>query len=348
MPAALALKMREGKLALGEVGLAEPTACMRDLGGGHFVVEINSATFELLDLVSDALFGFTTLHGPDGATPAALTHEQLVKYIANIFLDQKGGRFRTAADYRAAASGLPRPQIAEALAVHAMVFVLAHELGHVLDSASGLRAALPDPPRQWTASETYADWAGVVMTLAKWPDRMVYAGIVLAVRVYLYLERLGQRFSGPHPPLDVRFGLVKAMARSLFAHEIQFTMISTIAASYDELLEGVENYLARRDHATAQDAERVRVRLWAMLEARRNGQIDHARLVADVHDALKDVDAATAQEVASTLAQWFSPSRPASIPDPTRGRLPAMGQCLRDVIGAMPSPARQIFAQYFP
>ena len=346
LPRELDIGISNGSLAAGEVGTDEPAARMTDLGSAQFAVEIDSGMFELVNLVTHALFGFTTQHTANGVVQPPLTHRQLVEKIAGIFLEQRGGKFKSLVDYRAAAAGLsPRPGIADALASYAMQFVLAHELGHVIESLGG-HDKYP-APRPWAASETYADWLGVRLTLGTQPKRMVYAGVLLAIRVFLYLERLGQTFAGPHPSLDVRFGLIKQMAREIFDHDIDFTVISTIALSYDEMLEGVENYLAGKGHTTQQTVERVRVRLWAMLEERLKGSITHQRLVADVQDALQGVDAATCKEVARTFSEWFSERRSPVIPDPTNGRLPATGGFLKDVIPDMPTPARDEFARLF-
>ena len=152
------------------------------------------------------------------------------------------------------------------------------------------------PPGQWSSDEAYADWIAVKIAVAAGSRlglRMMYAGMLLAVRVFSFLERLGEKFPGPHLPPGERLGVVKQMAREGFAHDIEFTHESTVALSYDELLEGVENRLLGLPLATVQTVERVRVRLWAILEARIDDQLSQERFIEDLNGSMNGIDEAT-------------------------------------------------------
>jgi hypothetical protein len=346
------LRLFAGTLAVGEVGLAPPTASTSHLDDGSFVVEINSGLMHLMALVTRTLHAFSTEHSPGGIVKPALTHKQLVNRLGQIFLDWQGGQLGTLEGFRKASVTIdPKmARLAHALAVNAEIFVLAHELGHVVMDG-GDREEYP-PPAQWIGPETYADWLGLKVSLATGSRlgnvRLMYAGVLLAVRVFSFLGRFGQPFCGPHARPAERFGVVKRMARDLFGHDIQYTTASTIALAYDEALEGAENVLEGRPHDTEQTDERVRVRLWAMLEERLKEGISHERFIEDMKGAMSGVTPSICEAVAKSFREWFVDSAGASLPDPTGGRLPVMGGFLRVAIPHFPEPARTVFATQFP
>jgi hypothetical protein len=341
-----------GTLAIGEVGLAAPTAVTTRLDDSSFVVQLHSGLMQLIYLMTRTLHSSSTDHGPGGVTAPALTHEQLVKKIAQIFLDWRDGKLSSKSAFDQHLSMPIHPQIqaiAHQLAVNADIFVLAHELGHVImDGGDRDKHAAP---AQWTADEAYADWIAVRIAFAagrRLGLRMMYAGMLQAVRVFSFLERLGVKFAGPHLPPGQRLIVVKQMTREQCTHDIEFTHVSTIALSYDELLEGVENVLMGLPVATTQTVERVRVRLWAILEERIKESISHQRFIDDVKESMKDVDEATCTQVANSLREWLADPPDPAIPDPTGGRLPLIAGFLRAAIPEFPDPARAIFATAFP
>jgi hypothetical protein len=340
-----------GTLAIGEVGLAEPTASTDPLDDGSFVVEMHSGLMQFIYLVTRTLHSASVEQTAEGIVAPAITREQLVHKVAQIFLDWEAGKFATEPGFQHASFPIDpqRVRIAEKLATNAEIFILAHELGHVIMDG-GDHNRYPSPA-QWRGAETYPDWLGVRITItagARLGRRMMYAGMLFAVRVFSFLERLGQKFPGPHPPPGERLGLVKQMARGMFAHDIEFTAVSTVALSYDEQLEGVENVLLGRKRVTEQTVERVRVRLWAILEERLKEGISHEQFIKDMKGSLSVVEHATCKEVADTFREWFADPRAASIPDPMGGHLPLMGAFMRAAIPDLPEPARTVFAAAFP
>lgn len=344
-------RLVDGTLAVGEVGLADLCAHAERLEDGSFVVEINSGLMQFLYLIIRTLQGSSYHRGTQGVVAPVLTYEQLTHRVAQIFLDWQAGKYATEAGFQEIELPIHRRQLrsAQEQTLNAEIFVIAHELGHVvMDGGDGDKHPAP---RQWSGDETYADWLGVRMALAMVShlglQRMRYAGVLLAVRVFCLLERLGQKFLGPHPPPAERLGLVKQMAHTLFLHEIEFTAASTIALTYDEAMESVENELLKRSRKTEQTVERVRVRLWAMLEERVKDNLSHEDFITVTQQLLPETDEATCKEVSQVLHEWFALPRANSIPDPTGGRLPLMGGLLRAAIPDFPEPARAIFAAAF-
>lgn len=351
LPDEITARIDDGSLAVGEVGLPQVAATTLRLPDGSFVVELHSGLMQFIYLVTRTLLGFTTEFNEGGVVRPALTRDQLVSRIADIFFDWRAGKLSTEGDLQRAAYFPLRPgqvKIAHQLAVNAEVFILAHEFGHVLIDGGGADAPPPPPPSE---AESCADRLAVSIAIAagsRLGMRMMYAGILFAVRVFSFLEHLGQGFAGPHLPPSERLGFIKRTARSMFADELNFTAGSTIALSYDELLEGVENVIKGKGHATAQTEERVRVRMWAILEERLKNHVDQARCIADLQDAVTRVDVAICEAVAETLHEWFEQPLPPSVSDPTDGRLPLMGGFLRSAIGKFPEPARMAFTAAFP
>ena len=102
-----------GTLAIGEVGLAAPTAVTVRLDDGSFVVEMYSGLMHLIYLMARTLHSFSTDHGPGGVIAPALSHEQLVRKGAQIFLDWKAGQLASESGFRQREQQYPDPSGAD-------------------------------------------------------------------------------------------------------------------------------------------------------------------------------------------------------------------------------------------
>ena len=83
--------------------------------------------------------------------------------------------------------------------------------------------------------------------------RYVYAGAVLAVRVYAGLERVGYRFKGTHPPPAKRLSALREHAAHLLGGRTGYLSTSTLSFSIDRVLEAAERRLAGFDPSERKD-----------------------------------------------------------------------------------------------
>ncbi len=339
-----------GRLRVGEVGEATPNARTIPIGSGH-VVEVHSGLLEFFYLVIQTLCGVQTEFGADGsvAAPAALTHGELARRVAAIFRKWEAGVFSQKAAYAPPFFPVDRPQgIPEQLTLIAAMFVVAHELGHVIHDVDGPARLMP--PEAAASEEVYADWFAVmnVIRLGRpFQPRMLYAGIIVAVRIFALLERLGCPFPRSHPAPRQRVQYCKQFVRQAVDGELSFTVLSTIALAYDEMLEGVENVLLGKGLSTLQTAERVGVRLWAMVEARAKGQLDHDRFLRDIEASFDGVDEETARTVAASFRSWFLVPSSTGLAHPAGQHKSAMTEALRSMVTVLPEPAKTAFARAF-
>lgn len=141
------------------------------------------------------------------------------------------------------------------IALHAEKFVFAHEVSHILIS----EASRQNGTIQAKENELAADREALALVLGKhtgaFPSgvRYVYAGAVLAVRVYAGLGRLGYRFRGTHPPPAKRLSALREHAAHLLGGRTGYLSTGTLAFSIDRVLEAAERRLAGFDPSERKD-----------------------------------------------------------------------------------------------
>ncbi len=310
LPQPLLEKVNSGALAIGEVGIAEPQARTKRVGEDQFTVELYSGFMEFYYTITRILCGAQREFRPGEIEQPSLSQEELTHRVADVFKEWQAGRFWNGQRYQHPLFLIQEGQreIAEYLATRAEAFVLAHELGHVM-IYSGY---WPDEAtaKAFPSEETQADVFAINLVLRSAQSgqyRMRYAGIVLAIRVFCLLEKLGFVFpSGKHPLVTHRLKVLKELARELSPNELFYVWMSTIAAAYDEQMEAVENIILGLGPKTSQTAERVAIRLFAMIEEAVKGRLDN--LVAQVTPDLAIISDQLLADAVAKLNGWLSDS----------------------------------------
>jgi hypothetical protein len=332
------------QLSIGEVGLADPAADMLPKDDESFLILLNSGLMEFFYTMSRTLCGLQRTYSPGGVEEPSLTYDQLVRAVSTLYGDWKAGKYTRGEEFVHPLFPLDQEgtATAEHLASCAELFVLAHELGHV---AIRLGNSPPFESDPWGGEESHADaFAARIVLVAsqRMNARMLYAGAVFAIRVFFGLTQVGFQFAHHYPPAAVRLNMLATSARLLLGNdEAKFLSLNTIAAGFDELLEGAENLLFGRGPTTRQTTDRVLTRLWSMLEAAANGSVPMDKLVRDASASFTTVS----DEVMAEAAQKISGLLPAGSgvgPGPT-GKQLRMGESLRKLAPQLPEPARSAF-----
>ena len=232
--------------------------------------------------------------------------------------------------------------LAELLGRMCMMFVLAHEAGHVararLDAQPGVTVAAALTREQ----ELLADTEAASMLFAhgrEWGSpRLAVAGGVVMLRILSGLGKLGHRFPGAHPPPSVRLANLWTAIRTMSGTEDEYWYLTTIAYAFDEHLEAAENLLRGRASTTRLTAPRMFSRLGAALEEGvRGGQSMEGvmeALTADMREARPPV----LREVADTAARVLRPLPAVSI---AAGEVPMRHRVATLFLELMPDyPAR--------
>ena len=140
-------------------------------------------------------------------------------------------------------------EIASLLATHAENFVVAHEVGHIVVwlRQSGKPGDL-SPEEEFQADKHALVFilgaAGTAAAMNGISRRMTYARAEFALRAHASLEHLGYKFISTHPLPGVRLQKLREMCKSICGGHRGFMQVSTIAFSYDRLLEDMERKIA--------------------------------------------------------------------------------------------------------
>lgn len=155
---------------------------------------------------------------------------------------------------------------ADALWQSAMLFILAHEFGHVTYYKTPEDAG--PAPALTREQEFEADKTGYLHLVAKGPgsQRMRCAGGVVALRVLAVFGSLGHKFPPGHPQPLERLGALMTALRESSANEHVYWHVTPIAYSFDEMLETAGIHAAKTGKHAPLTADRMFSRLSAVLE----------------------------------------------------------------------------------
>jgi len=240
-----------GKIAIGEVGILTPNAFAKYLPPAGYAIQFYTGMSSFLYRVSRALHTRVRIwQGTTGEPPKEPTMEveQTMETLASIFRNFiRDGKIAGPQDYPIHKEQIER---ASNLATQAEDFIVAHEVGHIV---IWLRAG--GEPRSLSPDEEFeADKHALEFILgakASFPStnwrskREIYAGAEFALRVFSSLDHRGYKFESTHPLPGVRLQKLREMALNICGGRREFVDLTTIAFSYDQLLESMERKIAR-------------------------------------------------------------------------------------------------------
>jgi hypothetical protein len=333
-----------GAVAIGEVGERAPDIRTIPLKGDAFAIEFTSGMMDFVYAVTRALAGVLVGYSTAGPTnKAALELPDTAALVANVFAQWKKhngvGLWRPARiarpDFPAAPGVLTW---AELVATHAELFMLSHEIGHVIFNR---RLA---PPLHENDEEN-ADAAGLSLFLVAGSGRglllrHIYNGAVFAVRIFAAMQNLGHRFSEKYPPQARRIELLKEQMRALSPSEQFLHEASTIAVAYEDQFDSVEALLQKNSAPRPQPKfDRILVRLIAELEEAAHGRLPEKKFIDDIGAIAGRVPSEMMRRVLETLVRYYDvPGSDGHIPREIREK---MGQVWRSAASQFPDSLKQ-------
>ena len=302
--------MAEGTVAIGEIGQYVPDVRTIPISGKGFVIEFTSGMMDFDYAVGRALAGVHIGHTEKGADNAkALELPSVASLVAQVFREwAQHTRWSWFWSWRRIKrADFPLDDNVrnwvESIVTTAELFTLAHELGHV---ACNCALCPPISGNKEEDADIYGLRFFLPMASKEVGRRRAYAGAVYAIRLLAGLERLGVRFSSKYPPQVRRVELLWQEIRSQCPSEQFFHEVMTIASSYQDLMDDIENHLVRDSSAVLPNAERTLIRLLAQLEEVARGRdVTKETFVADIIALHKMMPTETLRQAAITLFEYY-------------------------------------------
>ena len=227
----------------------------------------------------------------------------------------------------------------ETLITSAELFMLAHEMGHVM-----LDSGLAQSPL--SNEELRADQIGLSLYLpaaiAQAKTRTAFAGAAFAVRVTGALANAGASFSKVYPPATDRLKVLLEEMRSICPSDQYFDEASTVMVSQLDFMDAIDHRIAPMRQPNPLAAWQTRVRLIAVLQAVADQQRPASEFTNMVALAARDEPPADLAATAATLRRYYAPepSGPGYLAEPERLSMVA---ALVDAVGALGADLRKVF-----
>jgi hypothetical protein len=240
-------RYQRGAIASGEIGELSPATYVTPLLFGQ-AIEMHSGEMRLI--YSAARMMFATDAGRfRGQSEPALTVADVARNLADLFRNYA----------RTGAATVQRFPVSENqagwahnIALHAEIFLLMHELGHIHNEHTGLASLLPRNAldRERSADLAAAHW--LIRDLlhpgpASSNPQVFYAGAEFGLRVRQAMELVGGQFGlklqQTHPPAGDRIGLLRALLCAQ-AGPRGYYEIAGMSLASDQLWRAVEALLS--------------------------------------------------------------------------------------------------------
>jgi hypothetical protein len=296
---------QSGRLAIGEIGIAEPNALSVALPGNRFAIEIYSGLSMFFYKVSRALCTRVEINVPGKPpVPPSQTSEQAEAIIAEVFLwFAKSGQI-LGRDYSIARDQMI---LASNLATNAELFTLAHEIGHTgIDQKLVRRISVQEEEFVADAIAMYIMLGlGQGQPVPSGPNRMAYAGVEFGLQVLSGLEKLGFSFSGSHPPAIKRLQFVRAYAKQACRTESTFNSLRTVAGAFDVLLDNSIHKISASGSPKPPSVEKSLLNLYALIEEWSKGTITESDVKKVFVASIQNTPSSDLQPLADGAAGHF-------------------------------------------
>jgi hypothetical protein len=337
LPAALTHLVERRAIVLGAVGQTRPDAYTVHLRDGSAIV-FTTGMLDFIYAVTRSLVGIVVGHGNAGVEyQQALGLGGVADLVARLFNQWKGQRRWY---NRSKQINYPRFRLnehahglAETVAKNAEAYILCHELAHAMTAHQG-----------GDDTEEHADALGLryFMSAAVKNNqrRIPVASMMLVVRIFASLERVGVHISSEYPPASERTENLRRALRELTESDLDVDEMLTIAVALQELMDDVDDVIAGVARRTHVDIYRSYVGLLSRLEEVVRGRITEAEFIRGVEEIARNLCMDRMRKVANHLANSY-PLYPFGNPQPSRREL--MGERLREMYPQLPLDLRTLF-----
>lgn len=316
LPDALEQRFNNGTLVFGEVGKDEPDARTYQLADGNFVVVMTSGMMDFMYAVGRAMSGLAIVWSDSGEpmNVQALDMPDIVSLTADVFKKwrkhcQPGlmELFRDAQRIEHGTFAVTEHvrKIHETLVTSSELFMLAHEIGHVMLDDGLANSSL-------TNEELRADQIGLSLYLPaaikQTNRRMAFAGAAFLVRVFGSLGYAGATFSRAYPGTTERLKVLLKGLRSYCPSDQFFDEASTMMVSQLDFMDAIDRQLGQNIPVNPLAAWQTRVRLIAVLQAVAEDQMPISEFVEKFAAAAHDHGDAEVQSIGKNLRSYYDPT----------------------------------------
>jgi hypothetical protein len=351
LPPAIQDLWASGHLAVGEANVPNVLVDTERVAAESqdFVITMSSAFMQYVYAVTRTLSGNITITHDSGKKIAAvLKLEQVVEQMRLIFKvwESRAPWSDKPFQYPRFQPHQEQIEIAEGLTRGAELFMLAHEVFHVLMFISPDERPSLSGLSENQADEVLADGFATLTLFEFGKDkdlRLLYASQFFAVRLLAWLERLGCDPGASYPSAEIRLRFVRETARGMFDDDASFAFISTVAEAYNDQLEDIESRILNKGSAISQSPDRVRTRLLAVVEEHVRGRLSLEKCFQTATEMLSDVPADTLPQVALKVHEFMH--APFTAKDPNFHE--QMLGTLRLIVDRQPSPIQAAFKDKF-
>ena len=288
LPPELRELFTEGYIAVGALHDDSPNAFVKHLGDDGYAIVFHTGLkdflYRLARVLSTRFFPSLGVQA-DRQAEAPPLHET-ARIVAEVFwwYQETGRTFGPSYEITD-----QQIQVASMLATEAELFLLAHEIGHIIADA-GLDSEFSERITGFSvAAGDYDEHAadaiafrlvmqihGPQSQLKPSLVQLRYAGVEFALRVFATLERLGFTFDSTHPAAGRRLDFIRAEVRRLVPDEQAWTSLSVLArgveALFDEMAKIIEDP-GEHESFYVRSAESVVARLTELLDKCTGGMV---------------------------------------------------------------------------
>lgn len=295
MPEVLRDLVRQGHVALGEVGYHTPIVRTEQVFG-DWVIEISSGLMQFVYAISRSLMGATRAAAQVRIAKAkneAAARNELAKDLALDFREWNRDLFAGKKTMTSPARRLEPARVAdaEALTTMAELFILLRELARVIAAISPVENDLKAESRELMLDSIGATLLFNTTVFEDQSVKSAYAGAVLAIRCVSGLERIGREVGVPAPPAETRISCVDhSLLELLKEDEGAFVIVSADGAHADALLECAELDLAGEPIEPRHTAERLAGLCFLALSRYADGAIDEKKMRSRAAVATREAD----------------------------------------------------------
>lgn len=246
-------KIDSGHIAIGMINKSTPEIFVKSIGEGYAIV-FNTGMKDFIYRIARILATRLKVSSVEQMKFNDEDITETARRIADVFW-----WFKTASSSYGPQYPISIQQIrfASMLASHAETFLIAHELGHIMEveheekhaEIFGSTKCIETSHR----SEYTADLLGVIITTIASSSAkdgfnapLAYAGAEFALQVYRGLEKLGVEFEQTHPPTQARLDKIRSEMRRRCPDEQTWLHLSSLGNCIEKLFTEVIRIIARQ------------------------------------------------------------------------------------------------------
>lgn len=244
-----------GFIAVGAVNDSSPNAYMERINDEGYAIIFHSGLRDFIYRVVRALGTRFVPNKSEATTIELIGNEETARLIAEIFWWFQETNSPFGPDYPIHDHQI---EIANLIALEAETFLLAHEIGHIIDYGSNHQNYAftnISPTISFDHQEEYAaDIIGLILVLELQNDQaehdpfktsLTYAGCEFALQIYKGLETLGFEFKETHPAAKSRIENIRSYMKSRCNNDEVWRGLSSLAkiieAVFTKLLDIIQD-----------------------------------------------------------------------------------------------------------